>query len=196
MPIALIQIPLSVQNVRLIFMPQISKRQGLALINFYSPPTETIKLQKKDDGLIEIGAKDDKFAPVTVDVPHGKYKIKMIHHSGFLSCFMPLETTFGCLYPPSKLNFIDISVTDNQNRVLLPKVTDSKGYSHDGNVSLSKYIIFNDVIELQPGQQLRFWFTEDRTNGGDQDNGGVAKFHAYGMLQQKISPPFSHGGEL
>ena len=165
-------------------------------ISIFSSPTETLKLQKKDDGLIEMGAKNDDFASVTVDVPHGKYKIKMIHHSGFLSCSMPYETKFGCLYPPSNLNFIDISVTDNQNRVLLPKVTDSKGYSHDGNVSSSQYIIFNDVIELQLGQQLRFWFTEDRINGGDQDNGGVAKFHVYAMLQRKISHLSSHGGEL
>eukprot|EP00112_Aurelia_sp_Birch-Aquarium-sp1_P021542 Seg583.4_Seg583.2 transcript_id=Seg583.4_Seg583.2/GoldUCD/mRNA.D3Y31 product="hypothetical protein" protein_id=Seg583.4_Seg583.2/GoldUCD/D3Y31 len=125
---------------------------------------ETIKFQKKSDGLIEVGSKDNKYASVTVDVPHGKYKIKLIHHSGFLKCstyYLFKRSNFGCI-KEGESDVILIVVTDNQDKILLPKgFLTQAAYSHDGNKSNSKYIIFNDVIELKPGKQLRFWYTED-----------------------------------
>ena len=134
---------------------------------------------------------------VTVDVPHGKYKIKMIHQSGFLSCYWrynPSEkSNFGCIIE-GRVNVILIIVTDSQNNILLPK---QNGYSHDGNISNSKYLIFNDVIELKPGQQLRFWYKEDlETVSSESDNAGVSKFYAYAMLHQKISHVSLHKQEL
>ena len=55
-------------------------------------------LQKKDDGLIQVGAKDDQFASVKVDVRHGTYKIKLVHHSGFLICDTSYKSKFCMLY--------------------------------------------------------------------------------------------------
>ena len=71
-------------------------------------------------------------------------------------------------------------MTDNKNKVLLPK---SKGYFHDGKISKSQFVVFNDVIELYPGQQLRFWYKEDLNNWSQHDNGGVAKFYVFAILQ-------------
>ena len=137
-------------------------------------------LQNKDDGLIQVGAKDDQFASVTVDVPHGTYIIKLVYHSGFLICDTYYKSNFGCFSPRGNANRIDIVVTDSQNKVLLPK---EKGYSHDGKIGKSQFVIFNDAIELYPGQQLRFWYKEDLDNLSQSDNDGVSKFYAFATLQ-------------
>ena len=140
----------------------------------------TYLLQNKDGRLIQVGAKGDQFASVKVDVHHGKYQIKLFHYSGFLICDTSYRTNFGCLVPRRNVNRIEIVVTDNQNKVLLPK---GKGYSHDGKRSNSQFAIFNDIIELHPGQQLRFWYKEDLEAVYENDNSGVAKFYAYAILQ-------------
>ena len=140
----------------------------------------TYLLQNKNGGLIQVGAKGDQFASVKVDVRRGKYKIKLVHHSGFLICDTSFRTNFGCDVPRANVDRIEIMVTDNQNKVLLPK---GKGYSHDGKRSKSQFVIFNDVIELYPGQQLRFWYKEDLEFVYEHDNSGVAKYYAYAILQ-------------
>ena len=152
---------------------------------FYS--NMVYKLQKKGGGLIQVGARGSQFASVTVDVPSGKYKIKLIYHSGYLRCtqYYPPElhkTKFGCLSlaPLWRANRINILVTDRRNQILLPK---SKGYSHDGRISNSQFIIFNDIIELNPGKVLHFWHKEDLEGVSEWDNDGASKFYAYAILQ-------------
>ena len=132
-----------------------------------------------------MGAKDDKFAEVTVDVPRGKYKIKLIYHSGYLSCHGIYRTKFGCVYPPHSADIIWIVITDRHNNILLPK-HNGKGYTHDGRFSNSQFVIFNDIIELHPGQQLHLWYKEDldNSNNYERDNSGTAKFYVTVILQQ------------
>ena len=140
-------------------------------------------IQKKNGGLVEVGAKDDKFAEVTVDVPRGKYQIKLIYQSGYLSCFGTHRTKFGCVYPPHSFDNILIVITDRHNNILLPK-QNGKGYFHDGRFSKSQFVIFNDIIELHPGQQLHIWYKEDIENAHEGDNSGTAKFYVTVILQQ------------
>ena len=148
-------------------------------------PIDKYPLQGQDNRVIEIGARDDQFGSVTVLVPRGKYKITLEHHSGFLNCADDdiYRTTFGCYYRPWNYDKIEIVITDNQNKVLLPK---ENSYTHDGRISRSKFIIFNDVIELHPGMQLRFWYKQDLQNVAESNNSGTSEFYAYALLQQEI----------
>ena len=138
-------------------------------------------IQKRNGGLVEVGARDNAFAEVTVDVPRGKYKIKLTYHSGYLSCIGNHISTFGCL--TDTIDRILIVITDRQNNILLPK-SNGKGYSHDGHLSKSQFVIFNDIIVLHPGQQLRIWYKEDLDKSGYEDNSGTSKFYVRAILQQ------------
>ena len=140
----------------------------------------TYQLQGRNGALIEVGAKEQQYAPVKVDVPHGKYEIKLVHYSGFLICDTTYRTNFGCLVPRNNIDRIEMIVTDTLDKVLLPK---AKGYSHDGKRSKSQFVVFKDVIELYPGRQLRFWYKEDLEYLHEYDNSGAVKFYAYAILQ-------------
>ena len=155
----------------------------MCVISLY--PIDKYPLEGQDNRVIKMGARDELFGSVTVLVPRGKYKIKLVHHSGFLKCAEGdlHNTTFGCLYLPWNYDKIESVLTDNRNKVLLPK---ENGYSHDGRISRSQFIIFNDVIELHPGKQLRFWYKQDLKNGTEHNNSGFSKFYAYALLQQEV----------
>ena len=62
-------------------------------------------------------------------------------------------------------------ITDENNKELLPG---NKGYRHEGNYGNSTYIMFNDIIHLQQGKELRLWYSEDLRNYYDSDNAGTS----------------------
>ena len=130
-----------------------------------------------------MGSKNSKFAEVIVDVPRGRYKIKLIYHSGYLSCYPNHRTKFGCVNPSNNMDAIWIIITDRHDVAFLPK-HNGKGYSHDGHFSNSQFVIFNDIIELHPGERLGIWYKEDFENRGEKDNSGTAKFYVTVILQQ------------
>ena len=136
---------------------------------------------------MEVKPRDSGFAQVTVGVQSGKYKIKIVHHSGFFLCSPKAEftSTLGC-----RVDWIDqfwIVVTDINDKIILPS---SKGFTLDGNKSPSqtKYAMYNDAVYLRKEQQLRFWYSEDlkpdpSVAKDDLDNSGAVKFYAYAIRQ-------------
>lgn len=127
---------------------------------------------------MRLGARQS--SSVVVQLPRGNYKIKLAYHSGYLSCKGSHKTKFGCIVPSLGIDRIDIFVTDKEQTVLLPK---EKGHSHDGHISNSLFVIFNDVIELRPEQILLFWYKENLQQQYESDNSGVLEFYAYAILQ-------------
>eukprot|EP00112_Aurelia_sp_Birch-Aquarium-sp1_P004081 Seg1464.6 transcript_id=Seg1464.6/GoldUCD/mRNA.D3Y31 product="hypothetical protein" protein_id=Seg1464.6/GoldUCD/D3Y31 len=141
-------------------------------------------IQSQKDGIVEVKPRDHGFAQVTVTVQSGKYKIKIVHHSGFFVCSPDVRSTstLGC-----KVREIDqfwIVVTDINNKIILPG---PKGFTLDGKntPSQTKFAIYNDVIELRKGQQIRFWYMEDllKSDWSTADNSGGVKFYAYAIKQ-------------
>ena len=134
---------------------------------------------------MEVKPRDSGFAQVTVGVQSGKYKIKIVHHSGFFICSprTDLRSTLGCRV--ASIDGFWIVVTDINDKIILPS---SKGYTLDGNIyaSQTKYAIFNDAIYLRKGQQIRFWYKEDlkpEVAPDDLDNRGAVKLYAYAIRQ-------------
>ncbi len=127
-------------------------------------------------------SKGNKYGSVTVNVPSGLYKIKLVYHSGFLSCvadYKNYHTKFGCRTP--RMNEIIMRVTKDSNAVILPG---SKGYTHDGEISNSTFVTFNDAIQLVQGQKLRIWYREDLFNSQETDNSGSTLMYVLAISQQ------------
>ncbi len=130
---------------------------------------------------VMVGARGDTYGTVTVNVPSGLYKIKLVHQSGFLSCVnkvIKYPTNFGCRH--ATLDRIDMQITNEDNTVLLPG---SKGYAHDGKISQSTFVTFNDAIQLIKGQKLRIWYKEDLINASLLDNSGSVRMFVLAIKQ-------------
>ena len=123
--------------------------------------------------VVTVGSSNDNYATIRVNIPSGRYKLKLVSITGYLSCigaaYMEYFTTFGCMKQDGT-NEIRMVVTDTNNTALLPN---SKGYSHDGKISKSVFITFNDPIDLQFGQDLRIWYKDDLENHSEHDNFGL-----------------------
>lgn len=130
--------------------------------------------------------RDSGYFQFTVRVPTGKYKIKIVHQSGYFTCSpQNHQSTLGC-YLPGAFDDMWIIVTNTSDQTLLPG---ANGYTLEANVkrSMTSYAIFNDVIQLSQGQQLRFWYHEDlhpTANTPEWDNNGIVKFYAYAIKQK------------
>ena len=123
---------------------------------------------------VKVGASRSQFATIKVNIPSGRYKLKLVSATGFISCigsaYLEYLTNFGCMTLDGK-NEIMMTITDKSNTVLLPG---AKGYSHDGKISKSAFVIFNDPIDLVLGQELRIWYKEDLEDVSEIDNFGFA----------------------
>ena len=123
--------------------------------------------------LVTVGSSRDSYATVRINIPSGRYKLKLLSVTGYLSCIgvvhMEYYTTFGCMKQDGT-NEIRMIVTDKNNTQLLPR---SKGYSHDGKISKSIFVTFNDPIDLEFGQDLRIWYKDDLENNSEHDNFGL-----------------------
>ncbi len=129
-----------------------------------------------------VGAKGNKYGSVTVNVPSGLYKIKLVYHSGFLSCipdYNNYHTTFGCR--SSQIDRMDMRVTKESNAIILPG---NNGFTHDGEISRSTFVTFNDAIQLVQGQKLRIWYREDLFNSQETDNSGSTLMYVLAIAQQ------------
>ncbi len=136
----------------------------------------------QDDNTVKVGAKGGAYGNVTVNVPTGLYKIKLVYSSGFLACIPRgnYKTTFGCHTP--EIDRVDMVITTTDNLVLLPG---SKEYKHDGNLSRSLFVTFNDAIHLVQGEKLRIWYKEDLKdkNNHELDNLGATYMHVLAIKQ-------------
>ena len=139
-----------------------------------------------DSGAIaQVKPRDSGYFQFTVRVPSGKYKIKIVHESGYFTC-SPLnhQSTLGCFYP-EVFDDMWIILTDTSNQKLLPG---ANGYKYEANKkrSMTSFALYNDVIQLSQGQQLRFWYFEDlfsSVHTPEWDNTGLVKFYAYAIKQ-------------
>eukprot|EP00112_Aurelia_sp_Birch-Aquarium-sp1_P010170 Seg2185.6 transcript_id=Seg2185.6/GoldUCD/mRNA.D3Y31 product="hypothetical protein" protein_id=Seg2185.6/GoldUCD/D3Y31 len=141
-------------------------------------------IERQNDGIVEVLPRDHGFAQVTVGVQSGKYQIKIVHHSGYFVCSTedPQKSTLGCKYK-TLVDKFKIVVTDINNKIILPG---PKGFTLDGKNTPSQttFAIYNDVIELRKGQQIRFWYSEDlKSDWSVADNSGGVKFYAYAIRQ-------------
>eukprot|EP00112_Aurelia_sp_Birch-Aquarium-sp1_P007778 Seg185.5 transcript_id=Seg185.5/GoldUCD/mRNA.D3Y31 product="hypothetical protein" protein_id=Seg185.5/GoldUCD/D3Y31 len=140
-----------------------------------------VPIQCKHNGLVSMKAKSSGYAEITAEVPSGNYRLILVHHSGFINCYVEswMKTKFGCGISgdvPMKIvrKPINIVVSDTKKRYLLPG---SKGFLFDGDGSDSNLVMFNEVIEIQHGQKLWIWNEEDFNDIGEVDNNGTVKFY-------------------
>ena len=121
----------------------------------------------------QVGSSGDTFATVKVNVPSGRFKLKLVSMGGFISCIgmshMEYYNNFGCMKADGT-NEIRMVVTDKNNTVLLPG---KNGFLHDGKISKSIFVTFNDPINLEFGQDLRIWYKDDLENYSEADNFGL-----------------------
>ena len=135
--------------------------------------------------IAQVKPRDSGYFQFKVRVPSGKYKIKIVHQSGYFTCSLQgHQSTLGC-FVPDYLDAMWIILTDVSDRWLLPWL---KGFTLEANVkpSMTSFATYNDVIQLSQGQQLRFWYYEDlfpSASRPEGDNNGLVKFYAYAIKQ-------------
>ena len=130
---------------------------------------------------VTVGAFGDKYASVTVSAPNGRYKIKLVHIAGFLSCSgYRFLSNFGCRLADGT-NKILMVITNKNNTVLLPG---ANAYSHDGKRSQSSFVTFNDAIYLKHGEELRIWYKEDLDNYSEDNNVGSVLVKVLGRKEE------------
>ncbi len=130
---------------------------------------------------MKVGAKGSTYGTVTVNIPTGLYKIKLVYSSGYLCCVADsanYRTNFGC--KTSTREAIEISITTVNNAPLLPG---ANGYTHDGKNARSAFVKFNDAINLVKGQKLRIWYLEDLNNSYETDNNGNVFMYVLAVKQ-------------
>ena len=122
---------------------------------------------------VKVGPSGNKYATVKVNVPTGRYKLKLISINGFISCigssYFDYFNNFGCM-ELNGTNEIRMVITDKNNTAILPG---ANGYSHDGEISKSIFVTFNDPIDLEFGQTLRIWHKDDLEDHSEADNLGL-----------------------
>ena len=128
---------------------------------------------------------NDGYFQFKVGLPSGNYQIKIVHLSGYFICSDRLDTsTLGCYHPLGADAVWIVLTSDTSNQILLPG---PKGLTVEAGVrpSQSSFAIYNDVIQLSEGQNLRFWYKEDidHSTGPEWDNKGIVKFRVYATNQ-------------
>ena len=118
-------------------------------------------------------SRDHKYGNFTVDIQPGDYKLKLVHFSGGISCQSGFSyAPFGCVtYRKPTVSRMSVVITDDKNKKILPG---SEGYMHDGNDGNSTYILFENIVHLQQGRQLRLWYDEDFNDKWTHDNFGTS----------------------
>ena len=78
---------------------------------------------------------------------------------------------------------MDMCVTKDSNAVILPG---NNGFTHDGEISRSTFVTFNDAIQLTQGQKLRIWYGEDLllSPANQVDNAGSTLMYVLAIAQQ------------
>ena len=117
------------------------------------------------------GAKDNQFGHFKVEFGGSIEAIKMLHLYGLVTCGSGWMK-WGCTPSAKRLKVL---VTDAANSILLP-IGETNLYNLPGYHSNSTEVVFNDFpspLQLSSGQELRLWFSEDRNNYQESDNGGT-----------------------
>lgn len=142
------------------------------------------KFLLEDGMLAEVKPRDNGYFQFKVGVQSGNYTIKIVHHSGYFICSatQSRRSTFGCYYENVYDDMWIVLTSAASDQILLPGI---QGLTLEANVlsSNTSFAIYNDVIELSQGQEMRFWYKEDLLKSNTDDNLGVVKFYAYALKQ-------------
>lgn len=117
----------------------------------------------------------------------------LIHISGYVSCNDNLpnwKSFWGCSFDkqdPNNKKDIFTVITDVDDKIVFPANLkldfNFKGITVPGvNAKRTKNLVYTDFAHpkfFMKHQQLRIWFTEDLTNHGPHDNGGVHCVQVY-----------------
>ena len=126
--------------------------------------------------------------PAKFTVPKsGRIKhFKLVHVSGFISCRLVVshyDSRWGCGYYEN--DEIMTAITDAKNNIItFHDELKSRGYiklpkENAKSKELNLPLVSDRPYDVRNGQELRVWYTEDLTNGGDHDNGGRHCVHVF-----------------
>ena len=127
--------------------------------------------RKLNSAPVCFGAKDNQFGHFQVEFGGSIEAVKLFHLYGLVTCGRGWMK-WGCAPSAKRLKVL---VTDAANSILLP-IGETKLYNIPGYHSNSTEVMFNDFpspLQLSSGQELRLWFSEDRNNYQESDNGGT-----------------------
>lgn len=133
---------------------------------------------------MSVGAKDDKFATVQVDVESGSYMIKLVYKSGYVTCYKSnpeLRSRFGCDRTSGKE--FGIYIVGPDLTVLLPSSNDPQ-YWHDGNNTMSSFITFKNAINLVKGTHLQIWYANDFDHKREDHNDGTVEYYVLAWKEE------------
>ena len=121
------------------------------------------------------GKKPGEFSPL---FQTSSKMLKLVHQSGTIRCAndKKYDSKWGCWgHPILKNDGLDVLITDDNNRILLPTKFDfpnGKWYKLNGYNSKSKSLVFTSKASLNLGGQLKVWYGEDLVDYTPEDNHG------------------------
>ena len=129
------------------------------------------------------GAKNGEFGRFEIETGGSVNAVKLVHVFGRVTCNINAVgdeawSRFGCYKAYKQLITV---ITTSEDDILLPVSKESK-YTLPGYYADSKEIAFTEIstpLLLSSGQELRIWYGEDLTNGGEGDNGGTSCVDVY-----------------
>ena len=135
------------------------------------------------------GAKDNAYGKFKLKDEGRVLAVKLVYKSGRVSCDGRHYSHWGCFSDSTALT---IYVTDNHNRVILPKtLIESKSenkvsYSLIGYVPNSPELVLTDYatsIYGTVGMEFRIWYSEDLFKVTPSDNVGITCTDVYVMFE-------------
>merc|ERR1712080_131067 len=133
------------------------------------------------------GAKDSNFGKFYVNQNGALYALKLVYHSGNVSCYVPdptLASHWGCKHT-YVASLVGVFVTDESNQIIFPKSfgnsTDTfyKMPGYNGMSNKLAFVDFSTPMYASRGQELRIWYGEDLSDTFDHDNGGMTCADVY-----------------
>ena len=136
------------------------------------------------------GAKDNSFGTFAIHKPGDIYRLKLVHHSGYVNCISDSAsaTKWGCS-ASAFAKKVNVHITDENNNRVFPTAR-SVRFDHyyfyelpgfDENSAEIVLDFFPAPLSVAAGQKFRIWYGEDLMKRGEGNNIGKSCVDVYGF---------------